>query len=87
MSEIENLKIDDVEIWNSEDTNIGIRLHWSADLGFGEYTIGFYNGCWYIDDECMEDPETREFGKLLLTTWLDSLKDNPKYNFGEYDES
>lgn len=84
MSEIKNLEITDVEVWNTsaKNKNIGIRLYWSCNLGFGAYTIGLYKGKWYIDDECMESPEDREFGKLVLNTWLNSLKDNPKYTFG-----
>lgn len=87
MTEIKDLKITDVEIWNVYDANakLGLRLSWECNIGFGQYTIA-YDGDWYIDDECMEDPDDRKFGKLVLSTWLDSLKDNPKYDFGEYKE-
>ena len=82
MSEIKNLEITNVEIWNDDDKNIGVRLSWSCNLGFGQYTIGFHEGKWYVDDECMENPENREFGRLVLNTWLDSLENNPQYVFG-----
>ena len=83
MDDIKDLKITDVEIWNDENKNIGVRLSWSCNVGFGQYTIGYHDGKWYVDSECMESPEDREFGRLVLATWLDNLKDNPVYKFGE----
>ena len=87
INEIKDLKITDVEVWNenAEDKNIGIRLSWSCNIGFGQYTIGFYGGNWYVDSECMESPEDRDFGRLVLNTWLGELRDNPTYKFGEID--
>lgn len=82
MKDITNLEITDVEIWNDDNKNIGLRLSWSANIGWGQYTIGFYDGKWYVDSESMENPEDREFGRLILNTWLYSLKDNPQYMFG-----
>ena len=82
--DIKNLEITDVEVWNEDDNkSIGIRLSWDSDIGWGRYTIGFSGGEWYVDDECMESPEDRKFGKLVFATWLDSLKNNPQYMFGE----
>ena len=54
MEDITNLKITDVEVWNEDDKNIGLRLSWSANIGWGQYTIGFYDGRWYVDSEAME---------------------------------
>lgn len=82
MSDVKNLEITDVEIWNKDNKNIGLRLSWSSNIGWGQYTIGFCEGKWYVDSECMENPEDREFGRLVLNTWLDSLKNNPQYMFG-----
>ena len=50
---------------------LGFRLHWSANLGFGE--LSFYYDTkkneWEYDTECMG----KEFCKAVLDKWLEEM--------------
>lgn len=72
----ENLSIDEVTI---EDGIIVIS--WSSERGFGRYQITGNGNKFIIDDECMEKPDNREFGKQLMSAWLDTIKGDPNDDY------
>ena len=77
MKNIENLQIDSVMMWDDEEKDIqGMQLTWSANVGFGSYTIICEDGHWKIDSEDMEKTNNREFGKMLLTKFLDGIAED-----------
>lgn len=66
---VTDLSIDEVEIFKNE-THSGFIISWSANIGFGEYTIYQENDKWYADTECMDSNEDKSFGEMLLKEFL-----------------
>lgn len=54
MLEVKNLTVDEVEFWSkNESNNGGMRLSWSANIGFGTTDIVLTPTGIYIDTETM----------------------------------
>jgi hypothetical protein len=64
------VNIDDVDVYKTEDGKYkGIRISWSANIGWGEYTFYVEDGKWYADSECMGE----DFGRMLLEKFMDQV--------------
>ena len=76
MEEVKGLGIVNVIPFDNEKYK-GIKIQWSANIGFGEYEV-FFNKeteTWGIDSECMDSVDDHEFGQMLFSTMLNSIKD------------
>ena len=70
-----NLKIDEVVPCFG-----GIIIRWSADIGFGEYTIHRTpmpgkpdKILWVAESECMDSMDDTAFGEKLLQLWMKEI--------------
>lgn len=66
--EIQDLTIDDVDIYVNSMGACRILFSWSANIGFGEYAL-YYNARtkkWEADSECMDKGDDKDFLKSLL---------------------
>lgn len=73
---IENLQIDEVSVFKNEEQNVeGFTIHWSANIGFGEYVIykDTESGKWYADTECMDSNTDKSFGEMLLKLFIQDI--------------
>lgn len=71
------IKLYDIEVeayQNSNDTEV-ICIRWSGNIGFGEYTIYRPKNKvgWIGDSECMDTNNNKEFLKLLLDKFIESI--------------
>lgn len=69
--------VDDIEPFVNEVYS-GFKILWSGNIGWGEYTLYKKTGNnneWFLDDECMENPEgDKAFLKLLLNDFATQLE-------------
>ena len=74
-TKVEDLSIDDVEIFSNE-TNEGMYLSWSANIGFGEVKIFREKGTemWRADTERMCSNDDKEFLRMVLNAWVDQME-------------
>ncbi len=69
--EIKNLTIDDIDLYqNEKDGTKQIKISWSANIGFGEYTLQYIDGKWTGDSECMDRGEDKSFLTSLFTEFI-----------------
>lgn len=59
------VSVDEVHAFSNEKYN-GLKISWSGDIGFGEYTITFNGKNIHADSECMDDNNDKNFLKALL---------------------
>ena len=64
--DIKDLTVDGISAFENERVQV-ITIYWSANIGFGEYTLTAKN-CkdWKGDSECMDKGDDKEFLKMLL---------------------
>ena len=75
MSNIKDLEIIDVEPFVNEIREVsGVTISWSANIGWGEYTLYKQNGKWYADTECMDKDDDKSFGEMLLKEFFKLVK-------------
>lgn len=71
-----NLTIDDVIPFKNEN-HAGFIIQWSADIGFGEYTL--YRSPdenkleWFGDSECMDSNCDKEFLAELMKLFVEKI--------------
>ena len=73
-----HLAVNNVEPFASE-TCSGVIIEWSADIGFGQYTLlrkkdssGAYQ--WIAETEHMDSEDDKAFGEALLSLWLKQIQ-------------
>ena len=72
-----DLKIVDVTTGKNRLGTQFLNISWMATIGFGEYI--FYkerNSNWRISSETMDSNDDKEFGKELLSLWLNECEVN-----------
>lgn len=69
-----NLRVDYVRPFHTNSYECLI-IGWSSDIGFGEYTFckntENSESVWKIDSENMDRGEDKDFGRALLSLWMD----------------
>lgn len=73
--EIKNLEIDKILITKTSTCPNGIIcIDWSANVGFGEYTLVLEkDGMLHAYTENMDNGENKEFSKAILTELLNKI--------------
>lgn len=73
--EIKNLKIDKILITKTSTCPDGlICIDWSANVGFGEYTLVLEkDGMLHAYTESMDNGENKEFSKAILAELLNKI--------------
>ena len=74
-TDFNTLQIDDITI-HSFDGNVHIVIDWSANVGFGQYTVN-YNAKtkkWIGLSECMDRGEDKDFLRTLLGKFADIVE-------------
>ena len=72
---MKNLKISDLEITSVRMYDCTMIIDWSANIGFGQYTI--YrddNGVLCAETECLDTNQDRTFSKMLFDKFVESLR-------------
>ena len=83
-----NLKIDNVDFWSAHtDNKGGMRIYWSADIGFGQLDIVKRSGndgedydspeeelLLTIDTERMDSEDDKAFTEKILSLLVEMLK-------------
>ena len=69
-----NLSITSIEPFSNNSLN-GFVIHWSSNIGFGEYTIYNVNGSdgWYADSEYMDTNADKAFITELMRLFIEEL--------------
>ncbi len=68
-----NVKIDNVEAFESAEGEGRIRISWIGDIGWGEYTLWQEEGVWYADSECLDNNNDKEFIRKLLNKFIEQI--------------
>lgn len=74
--QIENLVISDINFWEEHELNKGgIRISWSANIGFGVLDIVKTKDNKLIaHTECMSNNKDKNFVKEILNILLDNIE-------------
>ena len=70
-----DLQIEEVSPWRNEDYQ-GLDINWISSIGFGTYCLYRAIGEkeWHADSEAMDDKDDKDFGRVLLGLWMDSIE-------------
>ena len=74
--EIKDLTLDDVDIYVNSSGKCRIVFSWSANIGFGEYSL-YYDAKakkWEGDSECIDRDDDKEFLKALLEKFAEKVE-------------
>lgn len=63
----------DLTVEGLESIEGGVRLLWSATIGFGTYDIFLQDGKIVADSETMDSNDDKEFLKQLFSSLLDEV--------------
>ena len=70
-----NVKIDNVEAFESAEGEVRIRISWIGDIGWGEYTLWQQGDIWYADSECLDlKNKNKDFLRKLLDDFIDKVE-------------
>jgi len=83
-----NLQIDNIDFWSPHEGNKGgMRIYWSADIGFGQFDIVKRSGndgedydspeeelILIVDTERMDHGDDKEFTQKILSLLVEKLK-------------
>lgn len=71
-----NLKINDFEIVVSSNGDVRIYIHWSSNIGFGEYTLLYdkEQNAWFADSESMDSNDDKAFLTELMSMFIEKVE-------------
>ena len=51
-----------------------MNIHWSSNIGFGEYTLYINNGKLCAQTECMDSNDDKQFTKQLFNKLIEMIE-------------